>query len=60
MDLMIGAGTASEWIDELVINPRLPDCCKQEVLDEVLKTHFDENRIKESSLFATPEIVIRL
>lgn len=60
MNIMIGTRTAGEWIDELVINPRLPDCCKQEVRDEVLKTHFDKNRIKESSLFATPEIVIRL
>ena len=60
LDIQIGAGTAGEWIDELVINPRLLDCCKQEVRDRVLKTNFDKNRIKESSLFATPEIVIRL
>lgn len=60
MNIQIGSGTAGKWIDELVINPQLLDCCKQEVRDRVLKTNFDKNRIKESSLFATPEIVIRL
>jgi hypothetical protein len=58
--IQIGAGTASEWIDELVINPRLSHFWKQVVRDLVLKTNFDENRIKESSLLASPEIVIRL
>ena len=60
MNIQIGSGTAGEWIDELVINPRLPHCCKQEVRDQVLKTNFDEKRMKESSLLANPEIVIRL
>jgi hypothetical protein len=60
LNIQIGAGTAGEWIDELVINPRLPHCCKQEVRDQVLKTNFDEKRMKESRLLANPEIVIRL
>jgi hypothetical protein len=58
--IQIGAGTAGEWIDELVINPRLSNYCKQVVRDLVLKTNFDENHIKESSLLVSPEIVIRL
>jgi hypothetical protein len=60
LNIQIGAGTAGEWIDELVMNPRLPHCCKQEVRDQVLKTNFDEKRMKESRLLANPEIVIRL
>lgn len=60
MNIQIGPGTAGEWIDELVINPRLPGCCNGEVRNRVLKTNFVEDRIKESSLFAKPEIVIRL
>jgi hypothetical protein len=60
INIQIGSGTAGKWIDELVINPRLSHCCKQEVRDQVLKTNFDEKRIKESSLLAKPEIVIRL
>jgi hypothetical protein len=60
LDIQIGAGTAGEWIDELVINPRLSDYCKQVVRDLVLKTNFDENHIKESSLLVSPETVIRL
>jgi hypothetical protein len=60
MNIQIGSGTAGKWIDELVINPRLPHCCKQEVRDQVLKMNFDEKRIKESSLLAKLEIVIRL
>jgi hypothetical protein len=59
MNIQIGSGTAGKWIDELVINPRLSHCCKQEVRNQVLKTNFDEKRIKESSLLAKPEIVIR-
>ena len=60
LDIQIGAGTAGEWIDELVIDPRLSDFWKRVVRDLVLKTKFDENRIKESSLLPKPEIVIRL
>ena len=60
LDIQIGAGTAGEWIDELVIDPRLSDFWKRVVRDLVLETKFDENRIKESSLLAKPEIVIRL
>jgi len=60
MDIKIGAGTAGKWIDELVIDPKLSDFWKRVVRDLVLKTKFDENRIKESSLLAKPEIVIRL
>ena len=60
LDIQIGAGTAGKWIDELVIDPRLSDFWKRVVRDLVLKTKFDENRIKESSLLAKPEIVIRL
>jgi hypothetical protein len=60
LDIQIGAGTAGEWIDELVIDPRLSDFWKRVVRDLVLKTKFDENRIKKSSLLAKPEIVIRL
>ena len=59
MNIQIGSDTAGKWIDELVINPRLPHCRKQEVRDQVLKTNFDENRIKDSSLLAKPDIVIR-
>ena len=60
LDIQIGAGTAGEWIDELVIDTRLSDFWKRVVRDLVLETKFDENRIKESSLLAKPEIVIRL
>jgi len=60
MNIQIGPGTAGEWIDELVINPRLADCCKEEVRNRVLKTSFAEDRIKESSLLTKPEIVICL
>jgi len=60
MNIQIFSGTAGKWIDELVINPRLPHCCKHEVRDQVLKTNFDEKRMKESTLLSNPEIVIRL
>ena len=60
LNIQIGAGTAGEWIDELVINPRISDFWEQVVRDLVLKTSFDEKCIKESRLLGKPDIVIRL